>query len=703
MDGDEFLNQYLRSEDRGNGSDGNAVVADESLLLSPILGDYVGKGNGNVASIFSPEIGTKKRGDNSHESATYNLMKTPARESVSPIMEKNGEILNLELDASMCPSLGLGSENSVEEISGDIIKQEKSITLDNDHFINVSADLSLQTTNESFEKEKDVFGYECSVDPDSNNLTMEDPLSKSKTDINTDEAENDHIRSEFAPNPVHQTSITPKTKLLGLNQITNVDSKDSNADPLSSNRRVSYDSYVFSPPDSKIIIPKTSSVESSETESKGNKEQSSNSSQRKIDLSNEKQNVNAQSLVLAERLRGAAQRRKMNLLRGRDSLAAKEVLHRSNDDMNHEKCATVRNAQIGLGSNETSSPNSKLKNKTKKLDPYIPFKARKAPSNSREMGQVGQAGIPKVQKRPLTRPKSPNLSRSNVKNIHVRSPDSKLMKETLSDVKIQFKARKVPAFTRDSGHGGQAGVPKIKKRPTTQPVSPKLSFLKQADAKVAPTQSKHNFDASLPKINLLNSRKFNSDVKELDHSEKSEKLHIQNRLKDSRKLKQYPNGKRENKAEACIQSINYTKNGDVEIKNYSKSHGKDDNLNKEARTENRAYLRNEHDTQSPTEMSNDSNSESLIGLNFVEHKSPKERINVMNSSHLKSENQEIPNEKPETTSFIPQSTVRAKQRMEFNSLSLSRRLGSSVSSQKELDDLIKKKRKELQEMKKYLY
>ena len=226
--------------------------------------------------------------------------------------------------------------------------------------------------------------------------------------------------------------------------------------------------------------------DASGTNEKGAIEHESSSTYR--DLTSAKKHVDASSLAFIERLRGAAHRRKLQVARSRDSLAAKERIQLLTIATAKERQLTVvPSASTMLAESRPSQGGSDT------VDPYRPFKARPVPSTTGHIGSGGQIGIPKVEKKPTTTPFSPLLGSRRPQKEEIRAldpvrnkasrpslsrsvePDQKSLNRNQSQGQtVSFKARPVPSTTGIQGHGGQAGVPKIAKRPVTVPSSPCL-------------------------------------------------------------------------------------------------------------------------------------------------------------------------------------------------------------------------------------
>lgn len=208
------------------------------------------------------------------------------------------------------------------------------------------------------------------------------------------------------------------------------------------------------------------------------------------DLTSAKKHIDASSMAFIERLRGAAHRRKLRVARSRDSLAAKEREHLLSIASANERRLVMapKETQVTTHSSSTAP--------IVRVEPYKPFKARPAPSTTGQLGSGGQVGVPKIEKKPTTTPFSPLLGarrpqKENISSLEpplrdeFRRSTSRLVskvtksltpKKKSRDESLPFKARPAPPTTGIQGHGGQVGVPKIEKRPTTVPVSPGLGI-----------------------------------------------------------------------------------------------------------------------------------------------------------------------------------------------------------------------------------
>ena len=199
------------------------------------------------------------------------------------------------------------------------------------------------------------------------------------------------------------------------------------------------------------------------------------------DYTEAKKELGATSLEFIQRLRGAAQKRKQNLTRSRDSLVAKEREQR-------EAVAALK--VVPKQKPPTPNVQSLAKETTSKTIANS-FKAKPLPATNGELGSGGLKGIPKVAKKPTTVAASPLLGARRVNPPKVKSlqapvtkprivnKDDSLVPKTKKMHPVNnntgtFKARPAPPTTGALGRSGQFGVPKIPKRPVTVPSSPCL-------------------------------------------------------------------------------------------------------------------------------------------------------------------------------------------------------------------------------------
>lgn len=168
--------------------------------------------------------------------------------------------------------------------------------------------------------------------------------------------------------------------------------------------------------------------------------------------------IGLSSQVFIQKLRGAAFRRRMNLTRSRDSLAAKEKVHRQAIAASKAARTKLVVNNIPIMSNEPAPLPEPLIS--------VQFKARRVPQTTGARGAGGLSGVPKVAKRPATVPASPLLGRK-------RYPHKLLQRSKY------ISADKKRSLLRPSSNSlipnfGVSGIPKVEKKPTTVPISPGL-------------------------------------------------------------------------------------------------------------------------------------------------------------------------------------------------------------------------------------
>lgn len=227
----------------------------------------------------------------------------------------------------------------------------------------------------------------------------------------------------------------------------------------------------------------------------------------KLDFTNAKKEVGASSFEFIQRIRGAAQRRKQNLARSRDSLVAKE----------REQREAIASSQMALKPPSPATP-SPISEKTEKSPVRrkpirsSSFRAKPLPATTGDLGSGGLAGVPKVDKKPTTVAMSPLLG-----SRRLNRPKIKALQEPITRLKIgesnqdritslkepvirhrghrkqkpvrgssnAFKARPAPPTTGEFGRSGQSGVPKVPKRPVTIPASPCLGRRRRHSSVIA--------------------------------------------------------------------------------------------------------------------------------------------------------------------------------------------------------------------------
>ena len=209
------------------------------------------------------------------------------------------------------------------------------------------------------------------------------------------------------------------------------------------------------------------------------------------DLTSARQQVDHSSNVFIERIRNAAHLRKVAMTRSRDSLVAKEEEQlRCNAEIKDKARASAVNQHHSIAPHLTDNQDSFAGAPRGKM-----FKARPLPPTTGAVGSGGLEGVPKVEKKPTTTPFSPLLGArrpqkpkikclrqpNRTKTIRPvefspRKPDVPALKPEKSHTEDPrpFKARVVPKVIRSANNGGQHGVPKVEKRPSTLALSPKL-------------------------------------------------------------------------------------------------------------------------------------------------------------------------------------------------------------------------------------
>lgn len=177
------------------------------------------------------------------------------------------------------------------------------------------------------------------------------------------------------------------------------------------------------------------------------------------ELMKTKERLRATSQEFIEHLRGASVRRKMNISRSRDALVSKE----------RERRETVSSKVISTVSHHVE--------KTAKSTTMVKhFTARPVPKYAGKDGNGGLSGVPKVEKRSLTVARSPLLGARRTSGMKECAKEKSRTVSSSSDKEnFSFKARPLPRAIR-LGYAGQSGVPKVEKRPTTNPESPLLGY-----------------------------------------------------------------------------------------------------------------------------------------------------------------------------------------------------------------------------------
>lgn len=206
--------------------------------------------------------------------------------------------------------------------------------------------------------------------------------------------------------------------------------------------------------------------------------------------------LGASSLEFIRRIRAAAFRRKLDVTRSRDSLAAKE--RERERALAEARAAAEQKARdrrqtepmVPLHTIQSTDRNDSSPSKSKSL-----FHARPVPKTTGPKGSGGLSGVPKVEKKPTTIAHSPLLGNRRGRQQQRTPKDELPPQPTLDDdddsdssrspspTRDQniFRALPLPKSSTDSGHAGMVGVPKVPKRPSTVPNSPVLGFRRRTE------------------------------------------------------------------------------------------------------------------------------------------------------------------------------------------------------------------------------
>ena len=186
--------------------------------------------------------------------------------------------------------------------------------------------------------------------------------------------------------------------------------------------------------------------------------QSEESVVRHQDIEAVKNLIGASSRVFFKHIRDAAARRVADVVRFRDTVVAKER-------ENREAIATAE----AILCDQSKQVESSCENNVRTTETSS-FKARPVPESSKSSGTWG---VPFIKTRPSTVPRSPLIGKrghsTTSKNGQERRPLQNLNQNS-------FKAKPLPKTTGKDGHWGTMGLPMVKKRPTTIPISPPLGM-----------------------------------------------------------------------------------------------------------------------------------------------------------------------------------------------------------------------------------
>ena len=190
-----------------------------------------------------------------------------------------------------------------------------------------------------------------------------------------------------------------------------------------------------------------------------------------VDYISTKQKIDASSHAFMEQLRGAANRRKLQVIRSRDSLVAKQK------GLKETTIAAVAALE------EAAEPGIKPTHKRQATKHFKPFKALPMPSAS-----GSGKGVPLIDKKPQTTPFSPMLGARRQQKVVLPSKyGSGQVGVPMVEKKPQttpfsplLGARRQQKVVLPSNYGsGQVGVPMVDKKPQTTPFSPLLGARRQ--------------------------------------------------------------------------------------------------------------------------------------------------------------------------------------------------------------------------------
>lgn len=297
-----------------------------------------------------------------------------------------------------------------------------------------------------------------------------------------------------------------------------------------------------------------------------------------VDISSTKKKIDESSHAFMEQLRGAANRRKNQVIRSRDSLRAKQkeraetailvdtvietaeghaVKSREKQPIKPFKALPMPST---LGSGQVGVPKVSKRPQTTPFSPLLGARRQQKVSVPAEYGS-GQVGVPMIDKRPPTTPFSPLLGAKRLQKVVVpalqKKPPHMLQRREKSHhqapqmfrdsdaycgprvnapqpVGPSFKARPLPSGFARSG-AGQMGIPKISKRPPTVALSPMLGFRRKgggAKGSHAVFQKSDSSIQSLVGLDLL-SPGPDAEISNLENVQPSENNTPMRQLKDA--------------------------------------------------------------------------------------------------------------------------------------------------------------------------
>jgi hypothetical protein len=436
----------------------------KSLTLTPKLREVVEKTLTPVLNALRSKLLDSKSSDHDKLSNLTSMVQESEKKKVSFIDDKpHSDFKSSPVDTpplgnvpeertSLTPALkSLRSKlyNGVEAKDKNVVDDENSIEneIAEESILNTPGSVEHGGSTSKVVKTKTSLDSELSLTPALKALRSK-ILRKSSVDL--------------MPNSHSLSTISPIT--------------DANLSPKVMQETLSNRGSLFSPPEREPVslmkTPKTSA--SDKNQSQVTDGDDSYFAQPK-DLSSAKKNLNAQSSALVERLRGAAQRRMVQLTQKRDSLAAKEIqqLQRKELDSIMNEIIEEEDSQAKRNIEEmTDEEQSKRKpiNNT--------FKARPMPSFAKQGGDP--SGVPEIIKKPTTKPISPKLGPRRQESSSSCSLKEKNQNDAIFIT--SFKARPMPKFTNNDGV--KQVVPKAKKRQITIPKSPLLGLKRQQNTSI---------------------------------------------------------------------------------------------------------------------------------------------------------------------------------------------------------------------------
>ena len=256
-----------------------------------------------------------------------------------------------------------------------------------------------------------------------------------------------------------------------------------------------------------------------------------------VDISSTKKKIDESSHAFMEQLRGAANRRRDQVIRSRDSLRAKQKQRKDTaidvkpaieiaeeNAVKRGEIQTIKPFKAlpmpsASGSGQAGVPKVCKRPQTTPFSPLLGARREQKVSAPSEYG-AGQVGVPMIEKRPPTTPFSPLLGAKRLQKVVVpalQKPPPLLRRREKSfsraphrfkDCAVaprvnapqtlghSFKARPLPSGFRHSG-AGDVGIPKISKRPPTVALSPMLGIRRKEEGAARSHTVFHKSDSSI--------------------------------------------------------------------------------------------------------------------------------------------------------------------------------------------------------------